>query len=53
MNTTAGETCLKSSGIDLLQSGSAFNSGIPNPMLAMHRQMEHRRLLKFFIPRPP
>ena len=53
MNTTDGETCLKSSGIELVQLELAFNSGIPNPRLIMHKKIENNRILMLFIPIPP
>ena len=49
MNTTDGETCLKSSGIDLAQLELAFNSGITNPRLIMHKKIEYNRILMLFI----
>jgi hypothetical protein len=53
MKTTDGETCLKSSMIESVQVGLAFNSGIPSPIPKILRRIENNKLPKLFMLIPP
>ncbi len=49
MNTTDGETSLKTSGIESVKTVSAFESGMPNPILKMHKKIKNNNLLKLLM----
>jgi len=52
MNTTDGETRLKSAEVESVQLGLAFDSGIPNPIPTIHKRMENNSLPKLFMSIP-
>jgi hypothetical protein len=49
IKTTEGETLLKSSEIESVQLGFAFNSEIPNPIPTIQRRNENNPILKLFM----